>query len=96
MSTDLLPVDPPAVVPADPSTSRPKKCVCEFCGCTLAPSGDVLAMSDQAREYRDLNDRLRTTQSELQTVSADVERLTRELNDARASLAATQKPAVRW
>jgi len=76
MPDDLLPpVDPPDPI-GDPAPRRRASLVCEFCDCKLTPVGDVLNVSDKARNFRKLEDR--------------IEILTADLTKAQADLAAAQ------
>jgi len=92
VSSDLLPNDEPlAPVPApgaggSPGAGRALKC--EFCECQLTPNGEYLKLSTKARTLRDLEETLSNTTAQLSTATESIAQLTRELNDARAQLAA--------
>jgi hypothetical protein len=66
MPDDLLP-PAPTPLPAD----RPRKLTCEFCECQLAPNGDVMSVSDRAKTYRDLKDKLDALKADLEAARAN-------------------------
>jgi len=80
-----MPDDP---IPSDSGagSERKKPVVCEFCGCRLTATGEVLGMSAAARKMRDAEDRL-------EDAVADVTRLVAEVSDLKEKLAVATKPA---
>lgn len=56
---------------------------CEFCGCRLTATGDVMGMSQRAKELRDAGDALADAQTE-------TARLTAKLAETEAQIAALQ------
>lgn len=56
-------------------TTPHQKIVCEFCGCQLAPSGEVLKLGDEAKKFRDHND----TKDKLEKRVSELENENREL-----------------
>ena len=69
--------------PTPPEPERLKKS-CEFCGCSLAANGDVLRMSDTAKEYKRQEGALRDASEELTKVQG-------ELAAARTEIAELKK-----
>lgn len=89
---DLLPPDdsiPPTPAPHVPTEK--KRITCDFCGCSLAPSGDVLRMSDDAKAFRDGADSIERLQGVITTLEASNATLTRERNEARAAIPQPKK-----
>ena len=52
MATPLNPLESNPVVPHAGTTPH-QKIICEFCGCKLAPSGEVLELGEKAKQFRD-------------------------------------------
>lgn len=73
----------PAPVP------RSKKITCEFCECSLTPSGEFVGLSEKAKSLRSLSDDLKKALSEAETLRAKITDLEKELEAAKAK--ATQK-----
>lgn len=71
----------------------PKKAalVCEFCSCQLTPVGDVLRMSDNAREYAKQAEQIRTLKAQLDQARSDADTFKRERDEANARLAASDE-----
>ena len=86
----LPPVVPPVPVPEG---GKPARVKCEFCQCQLAPNGDVMAMSDTARTYRDQAERIQQLTSALTAAQKETQDVSALLDQARAALAAAT-PAV--
>lgn len=97
------PPTPPAPDVAPPTG----KVTCEFCSCTLGPSGEYLQLSPRAKELRALEDTLDTVRGELAAAREDVAAALRERDEARAALATKngedegansrgQKLSVKW
>jgi len=80
-----------SIVPGDENTPPPpsKKAalVCEFCSCQLTPVGDVLRMSDNAREYAKQAEQIRTLKAQLDQARSDADTFKRERDEANARLA---------
>lgn len=90
-NNDLLPPGPgdPPPTPS-PSPIVPKsRITCDFCGCSLAPSGDVLKMSDDAKAYRDGADKIDTLNATITDLESQIATLKRE----KDALAAAVPPA---
>jgi hypothetical protein len=85
---DLLPPDPDPAPPTPPTPTpgRATRITCDFCGCSLAPSGDVLRMSEEAKAFRDGADEIERLQAVISTLESQVSTLTRERDEARAAL----------
>jgi hypothetical protein len=65
--------------PPHAGTTPHQKIVCEFCGCKLAPSGEVLELGEKAKVYRDhpetkekLEKRILELDAELRTANAEI------------------------
>lgn len=99
MPNDLLPPDPapaPAPMPGpvpEPVRGGASRITCSFCACTLAPSGDVLKMSPEAKAFRDADDSIDSLKVDLQQAAADlaaahqtIASLERDLAAARAAI----------
>lgn len=78
MADDLLPGDPPPPPPA----GRGSRLTCDFCGCSLAPSGDVLRMSDAAKKFRDANDVIAALEKKVTQLQAAADDLKTQLQVA--------------
>lgn len=86
LRTDELPETP--IVPARaPGTY----CTCEFCGCQVTRSGEVYAMSDKARGYRDSAESHRSAVASLDTQIEDLKRQLREKETELSALRAPQR-----
>jgi hypothetical protein len=86
MPDDLL---PPAVVndPPEPRPTRRDRIRCEFCGCTLTSTGEILSLSDDARGHRDRKE-------EMAKQKALIDKLEKDLAEANARLKPAE-PATR-
>jgi hypothetical protein len=92
MNDDLMPPDgqPPVtavvVAPSVPSN----RIKCDFCACQLAPNGDVMAMSPQARKFRDQEEKIATLHKDIvdlqEAHKVELRDLTEEVERARAVL----------
>jgi hypothetical protein len=81
---DLLPPPAPiAPAPAPEPAPRSTRVLCEFCGCELDPKGNVLRRGDVAREYLDLEDKLKHANAQIDTLAATNAELSRQLEAAR-------------
>jgi hypothetical protein len=81
-----------SIVPGDentppPAPSKKAALVCEFCSCQLTPVGDVLRMSDNAREYAKQAEQIRTLKAQLDQARADADTFKRERDEANARAA---------
>lgn len=83
----LFQVNPEGLVPGEeppqPAGRKPARITCDFCGCSLAVSGDVLSMSDQAKKMRRASDELAAAREELTRVTADLAAAQTALEDAK-------------
>jgi hypothetical protein len=80
-------LDPPDPEPR-PRATRP--IVCEMCECRLAPSGEAISLSEKYKAMRDREDSLASltrerdaARGERDAATADVARLTREIETLR-------------
>ena len=87
MTTNLIPGEDEHVPPT--TTPRGAKLVCEFCSCQLTPVGDVLRMSDSAREYAKQAEQIKTLKAQLDQARSDADTFKRERDEANARLAAS-------
>ena len=84
---DLVPSDPePALAPARPAVAR--GITCQFCEASLTSTGEVLRLSDRAKQLRDYEDdlvdvkrELTDMQGALETAHGEIRRLTADLNE---------------
>lgn len=91
MSNDPLPMDPPD----DPDPNPPvgagrgarRKIVCEFCECHLTETGDALRVSDRARGFRKLEDRIDALKAELEHAQVALAAAESTLSELRAAAA---------
>lgn len=89
----LLPNDDPAPpTPGAPSPGPPKKIVCEFCQCSLAPNGDYVSLSPRAKTLRALEEQNEALQTQINDLTDERDQSRRDLDDARAALAAATSP----
>lgn len=88
MPDDLL----PSAEPAAP-VHQPKHCICEFCECTLVPSGEVLKMGAKARSFRDIGERLEIAKADLTKARDRVAQLEAEIGELKARPAAAATAA---
>lgn len=97
MSDDLLPPPappppaPPEPPPPAPSGRQTRTIECEFCGCRLFPTGEVMARGDQAKRFANLDIKLETLEAENERLTHDVEAARSELSALKAA-ATTKKP----
>lgn len=80
---DPLNTDPPAAPPAAPP--GPKKLVCEFCECQLAPSGEVLRMGEAAKNYRKLGETIEAKDKEIRRLEGELQTVKTERDALKAS-----------
>lgn len=78
----LLPTDPPTPAPSGPTPN--KKITCEFCGCTLAPNGDYIALSDKAKTLRQQSETIDKLKATIAERDAAVTSAERERDEARS------------
>jgi hypothetical protein len=76
----------PGEEPPQPAGRKPARITCDFCGCSLAVSGDVLSMSDQAKKMRRASDDLAVAREELAKVTADLAAAQTELADVKRTV----------
>ena len=69
------PLENPVVPPANEPEKREsgKRITCDYCKCSLTSSGDVLKMSDTAKEFRDASDIIERFKSQLESAKAELE-----------------------
>lgn len=84
---DLVPPDAPPVAPP----IRAPKVACEFCECQLTPHGDVLRMSDKARELNKLQDVITALKEQLAAARSEATTLTQQIAELRAQLEPAEK-----
>lgn len=82
--------EPPAPEPPAP---RSPKLVCEFCSCQLTPAGDVLRMSDAAREYARQADVLRDARRDVSAAESKLAEVTALLETAQREILSLKSPA---
>jgi hypothetical protein len=86
----LAPPDPqPAPIPARRHSSS---VVCEFCGCTLAPSGDVLRRGAEATQFQKQGDKIDRLEADLAAAVQEKDRLQDELRTLKAATA--RRPTI--
>ena len=85
---DPLPPLPDPSTP--PSTARIR---CEFCGCSLAPSGQAFHLSEQAIQYRDQKEEIRKLKEALGQIEGASETIKRDLSAAQARIVELTTPA---
>ena len=72
--------------PATPIPSRERRgCVCEFCECTLAPSGEVLKMGDAAKIFRKHEEIVEKKDNEITRLTAELAEAKRERDALKAA-----------
>lgn len=86
----LLPPDDPAPDPR-PAPGAPKKIVCEFCACVLAPSGDYVSLSDRAKGLRAQEETISALDARVSELTDERDQARRDLEDARAQVAALER-----
>lgn len=84
---EILPGNMPAQPPAPEPTRGAKNIACDFCECSLTPSGDFLKLSDKAKQLRDQGETL-------EKANAKILELTRELQEARNAIARLETAAA--
>lgn len=90
MTTDGL---PRSEAQPKPEPAPKSSIVCEFCECTLAPSGDFISLSARAKGLRDLEDSLDTANANLAKSQTDLAEALRERDEARAEVTRLSTPA---
>jgi uncharacterized protein YfcZ (UPF0381/DUF406 family) len=82
----------------EPVTPEPqRRLVCEFCGCQLAPSGEVMRLGDDAKRFRDFADqkeKLEKRISEMETDNAELRRKVTALETAPAPTPVTGRSTL--
>lgn len=68
-----------------------RKVVCEFCGCQVSGRGEVLSMSERAKELRKAEDRADRLQATVTERDGEITTLQAEIADVRAQLEAARK-----
>lgn len=89
-------VPPPA--PPEPPTPPPtgnKSITCEFCRCRLTPNGEYLALSEEARKYRDQAEEIKGLRADLASAAERITCTEKERDDARAQLEPARPPAAK-
>ena len=72
--TNILEQPETPVIPAsEPEKKSGKRVTCDFCKCSLSPEGDVLKMSDTAKELRDASDTIERLKRDVASVKAELE-----------------------
>jgi hypothetical protein len=96
MSDNPLPPNhpPDVLAPVIPSSSR---ITCEFCECSLTPTGGAFRLSDRARMLRDQEEEIRRLKDALAQAEGAGETMKRDADEARRLLAeaTAAKPASR-
>jgi len=95
MSTpNLLPPDPaPVPSPVAPVEAPRKKLTCEICESQLTPTGDAITLGERAKTYRKHDEAIEKLNDEITRLNAIVVVVTRERDEARASV---PKSSVKW
>jgi len=88
--TSLLPPDPPEPVSHSAPTNR-AHITCEFCECTLAPSGQYIRLSDRAKDLRDQGELVDRLKTELADAQAAAEETARLLDEAQREIQRLQQ-----
>lgn len=83
--------DPLDSLDAPPPKPR-TKLTCEFCLCELATGGDYFKLSEKAKEYRGLEERLAAAQAEISDAQQKLSAAIRERDEARAALQGAKQP----
>lgn len=76
-----MPLDAAVIVPASGALQ------CEFCECTLTPTGGAFRLSDRARTLRDQEEEIRRLKEALAQAEGASETIKRDLDAARRQLA---------
>lgn len=89
---------PPSVGDApDPApvarARQPERANCEFCECQLTARGEVLKFSDRAKKFRTQNETIERLERELTEARADAQRLKDEVAQLKTSPAS--RPSAR-
>lgn len=81
---DLLPPNEPPAPPApQPAPGRTRNITCEFCKCTLAPSGDYIRLSEEAKALRKLEEKIVDLKDEIERKNAEIAELKTKLSQAQ-------------
>lgn len=84
---DPLPPNPAIDPPVNPA-----RITCEFCECALTPTGGAFRLSARARLLRDQEEEIRKLKEALAQAEGAAETIKRDLDAARAALAAALEP----
>lgn len=87
----LLPPDDPTPPPGGPPPSAPKKIVCEFCACVLAPSGDYVSLSERAKGLRAQEETIAGLNDQIRELVAERDAAIQRQADAEARAAALER-----
>jgi hypothetical protein len=84
MPDDPLESIPPVIPPAPGSGPAGKnpRCVCEFCGCHLTPTGEIIRIPEgaEARKYREANETLERKDKEIARLQGELAEVKRKLD----------------
>lgn len=72
---------------------EPRRVVCGYCESTLAHNGDVLRTSDRVKALNRLEERIEKQDAQIAKLTEEVAARERERDEARAALAAKNRPA---
>lgn len=81
-----MPDDPLSTDVRTDVSSHMKKIVCEFCGCQVTPSGEIIRMGETAKQFRKHEEIVEKKEKE-------IARLTDELTEAKKKLSALETPS---
>jgi hypothetical protein len=84
MPDDPLSTTPPVAAPV-PRQEGSRKVVCEFCGCQLAPTGEIVKMGEDARKFRDHNEKLADKEKEISSLQSEITSLKAKIAELEGS-----------
>ncbi len=90
---------PDPLIPPDdapPDTGRPpappkRAIVCEFCECSLTPSGDYVSLSAKAKALRQQEEHIAALNDQISELTDERDQARRDLGDAQAAVAALER-----
>jgi FtsZ-binding cell division protein ZapB len=87
----LLPPDDPTPDPGRPVAKPKQAIVCEFCECSLTPSGDYVSLSVKAKALRAQEETITALNDQISDLTDERDQARRDLADAQAATAALER-----
>jgi hypothetical protein len=76
------PAAAPPVAPVPEVVRTGRGCTCEFCGCKLTGSGEIISMGEPAKKMRKANEEIETLESRIATLTSERDEAKQKLDAA--------------